>query len=950
MIHDLVFDNNLDILCITETWLGENDTAAITALTPDTHIFFNCPRPSEGRGGGVAVIITKAIKSAKVVKGDYRYFECMELTFFIEKTEYKIFTIYRAPDVEISSFFEEFMSFLIESKKKDSQNLYVGDFNFWVNKSNDPKSSEFLSLLASFGLANFVVEPTHESGNTLDLVIAEENNNLVEKVKAEQFNTISDHNVIFFEIKSWPIENPHKTIYFRNKEQLSGLEFSAFLKENVYEVGLESCVHQEFGHCVDCFTMMYNSKTKNFIDKTAPLVEKKILIKNRKNGWYNSETRHIKKELRKAEKKAQINKTESNIQEYKRKRSDKCALIRRQKCLYFNKIIGNCSNDMKALSNTLNNLLGKSQENSRLPLHTDEKTLANDFKDYFVDKIEKISSSFKTDLSPKVSYIPDFPTKFFDRFRPVDDALVENILNSMNKTNCLADPYDIKLFQLSEVRESLIPIFTNIINESFRTGIFPEECKTAIVRPLIKSNKDPDLLSSYRPVHNLSILSKIIEIVCLKQFDEYISNFEFLPKTQSAYRKDHSVETITCKIYDDLIISKSNGRSSLIILLDQTAAFDTVDTDIMLSDLKIIGVEGNPLNWFESYLKRRKFMVQVGKEVSELADMNTGIPQGSVLAPKLFSVYTAELYYILDKHKIKSYYYADDTQLVIDMGACAENEAKIQDIFVDIQRWMNGRKLKLNIEKTEAAIIHSNRQDDPASRLQSFTVDNQVITPEPKVRSLGVLIDCGLTMKDQLNQAKKKSIFGLINIHRIATFIDRSSRIKLVHGLVLCHIDFCNSLYFGLPNRELKILQLIINNSARMIEGISRFSRERITPINISLHFLPIKARLIYKICLLAYKAIEHGQPRYLAELLQPLNPTRTLRSSENCRLYEPIISTSAYSNRCFSYCAPRLYNALSQQTKSASNVAIFKNRLKTELFQKAYNMDTFTIEPNFDV
>ena len=142
----------------------------------------------------------------------------------------------------------------------------------------------------------------------------------------------------------------------------------------------------------------------------------------------------------------------------------------------------------------------------------------------------------------------------------------------------------------------------------------------------------------------------------------------------------------------------------------------------------------------------------------------------------------------------------------------------------------------------------------------------------------------------------------------------------------------------------------MINNAARVITGMPRYSRERITPINISLHFLPIKARIQYKLCLLTFKAMNHGEPRYLKELLVPENPQRALRSACNTRLQEPIIATSAYSDRCFGYCAPRLYNALTQDTKAASNIEIFKKRLKTEMFTKAYNMETLSLRPEFCV
>ena len=138
-----------------------------------------------------------------------------------------------------------------------------------------------------------------------------------------------------------------------------------------------------------------------------------------------------------------------------------------------------------------------------------------------------------------------------------------------------------------------------------------------------------------------------------------------------------------------------------------------------------------------------------------------------------------------------------------------------------------------------------------------------------KIKNLGVIFDQELSMEPQIQSIKGKAIGNLINISRIAKYIDKDCRLKMIHGLVISRIDFCNALYVGLPNNRLRSLQMIVNSSARLITGMPRFSRRRITPVCIELHFLPIKARINYKICLMTYKALKHGQPSYLLENLQ---------------------------------------------------------------------------------
>ena len=151
----------------------------------------------------------------------------------------------------------------------------------------------------------------------------------------------------------------------------------------------------------------------------------------------------------------------------------------------------------------MNDLIGKTNKENNLPEHTNEKELANDFQVFFANKIQLISDTFRDVNASNISLLPDYPTAPFNVFNPVDDKLVDQFFGKMNKTNCPEDPFDIKLFQIEKIRDQLVPIYTDIINSSFHKGKFPDSCKTAVVRPQVKHNKDSNLISSYKPVHNL---------------------------------------------------------------------------------------------------------------------------------------------------------------------------------------------------------------------------------------------------------------------------------------------------------------------------------------------------------------------------------------------------------------------------------------------------------------
>ena len=222
----------------------------------------------------------------------------------------------------------------------------------------------------------------------------------------------------------------------------------------------------------------------------------------------------------------------------------------------------------------------------------------------------------------------------------------------------------------------------------------------------------------------------------------------------------------------------------------------------------------------------------------------------------------------------------------------------------------------------------------------TLTLDQTDVNLSSKLKNLGVILDDGLTLKYQIAAIKKKSIGGLINIAKISSFIDNESKFKLVHCLVLSHLDFCNSILYGLPNYQLHSLQMILNAAVRTICNMPRFSIERVTPKAIELHFLPVKARIEFKICLLVHKALISGQPKYLFDMLKPVTNSN-LRSCTFGRLEEPFISRQIKVNRSFAYCAPRLYNKLPHSLRTITSTDSFKKYLKTHLFRKSYNFNT---------
>ncbi len=251
-------------------------------------------------------------------------------------------------------------------------------------------------------------------------------------------------------------------------------------------------------------------------------------------------------------------------------------------------------------------------------------------------------------------------------FCPLTEAEVSKPLLSSHPTTCPLDPIPSLLLQA--ISPTLLPAFTHIINTSLLTSTFPTAFKQARVTPLLKKpTLNTSLTDSYRPVSLLPFIVKMLERVFFNQLSSFLSNNHLLDANQSGFRRGRSTETALLSVTEALRIAKADCKSSVLILLDLSAAFDTVNHQILLSTLTSLDITGIPLRWFESYLTGRSFKVAWGGEVSKAHQLVTGVPQGSVLGPLLFSTYTTSLGPVIKARGISYHCYTDDTQLYLSI-------------------------------------------------------------------------------------------------------------------------------------------------------------------------------------------------------------------------------------------------------------------------------------------
>ncbi len=225
---------------------------------------------------------------------------------------------------------------------------------------------------------------------------------------------------------------------------------------------------------------------------------------------------------------------------------------------------------------------------------------------------------------------------------------------------------------------------------------------------------------------------------------------------QSGFRPRHSTETALVKITNDLLLASDQGCISLLVLLDPSAAFDTIDHDILIDRVQnYTGVQGQALRWFRSYLSDRYHFVYLNEEASRLSPVKYGVPQGSVLGPLLFSLYMLPLSNIIRKYGISFHCYADDTQLYISTRPDETYKlSKLTECVKNIKYWMTNNFILLNSDKTEILLI------GPTNSTQNLLEYNLQLDGCPvtssTVKNLGVLLDSNLSFENHISHVTKQ--------------------------------------------------------------------------------------------------------------------------------------------------------------------------------------------------
>ena len=283
--------------------------------------------------------------------------------------------------------------------------------------------------------------------------------------------------------------------------------------------------------------------------------------------------------------------------------------------------------------------------------------------------------------------------------------------------------------------------------------------------------------------------------------------------------------------------------------------------------------------------------------------------------------------------------FADDTQFWTDVNLddpldVSRKVETMQETFSRVHVWMRRNKLKLNTDKTEFLLItpKSRRKEIPKVELN---LCGTCVEPSQHARNLGVYFDSNMSSTHNISSVIKSCYVSLRNISSIRSYLTQEATEILIHAFITSRLDFCNSLFVGLPKIALSRLQKIHNCAAKVISRKSKY--DHVTPILKQLHWLPVEARIQFKILMFVHKCIYKVAPNYLFAVIQQREFIRNTRLSRYITLIEPRTKGKTYSNRAFGVAGPNLWNSLPFSIREIQDFNVYKATLKTYLFSKFF-------------
>lgn len=935
LLHDVIADRRIDLLVLTETWMKASHPAAITQdIAPPGFQVLHRFRRDDIDGGGVALVYADNLQVSVVpMSSSVNSADVLVTRVRMRRGRLNIAAIYRPPAstryaISDRQFCDELGVLMDELLALPGQLVLCGDFNCRGGGENGVDVL-LLDTFRSRNLTQRVERPTHIQGGTLDLLAHIDGSDIVSVVDVIDVG-FSDHYLLTTTINT-QLPKPDLLHYaFRNIRAVDPVEFAARLRRSdAYVRPLDD---------VDGFTRQLERSVIGVLDVLAPL-KSRTKRRGKPDGRWLSDAAIAAKQLRRRlERRWNRTGAEAHRVEYRAACRAANAAINASRAAFYTKRLSETAGNRKAIWRVSKDLLHSDDRPPDADLQ-EAALLCDGFSAFFVDRLATIAATINTRLQSTAAYYRlAVGRQVPPRLDALADVTVDEVVRMIgalpSKTSTL-DVLPVSLLKSSV--DVMAPLVARLASLSFRTGVFPSSLKHGRVTPLLKKpGLDKTVMANYRPITNLSTLSKLLEKLALSRVRPHVLSSGNFSEFQSAYRAGHSTETALLRVYDDIVRNADTQQTTVLLALDISAAFDTIDFSTLVDRLSTdFGIGGSALGWLHSFVSDRTQYVGVGISRSAPVLCPSGVPQGSVLGPLLFALYISPVDNVIAAHRLRFHQYADDTQLYMALRPTVGSTFDAMSWCVgDVSRWFLENGMLLNPNKTEAVLFGTGVQRAKVNTSAGIVVAGAQVFFSQTVKLLGVTLDEDLSLDQHVTDIVRGCNYHIRALRHIRPLINLDAARLIAQGIVTARLDYCNGLLCATSAYNINRLQVVQNSLARAVCQASWF--DSATELRRSLHWLPVRQRVDYKVAVITYKTRHTGVPAYMASLINDYIPSRTLRSSDQFLLVSPAVKL-ALSHKAFSVTAPVVWNSLPYECRSAQTLATFTRLLKTKLYATAY-------------
>lgn len=901
---EVILSESFDIFCVVETWLHngiDNNLLHINDFT-----LFRCDRGS--RGGGLCAFV-KNIFNISIISTP-KNIEQLWLNINLKNEKIALGIVYKPPTLDSQIFFNEMEDTLSLIAPTVDDIICLGDFNINVLNLHNAAVDNLFSLLDEFKLKQIIDTPTRITDKTtslIDLILVLNYERIMDKGVIE--NQMSDHLITFCLLETANKLNEPRMVTYRN---FKNFDYNSF-ELDLFSIPWYSIFDMNNS---DDKVLFLTSNIIQLVDRHAPLITSRFT--KPPAPWLTDNIRLMISLKEKALKKYKTTKSVIHLQYYKDLRNFTNQSIKREKKAYFEYKIKNSSSKEKWQFFKHNNLV-HSNKKKDLPSHLKKP---NEVNSYFADSVPNATVPESTLEFYKNNFLNNNSFKF----QFVNNDTVAKIISgiSTNATGC--DGVNIRILELC--CPHLIPYITHIVNFCLAECEFPTMWKSAVVTVLPKKSK-PENFKDLRGISILPTISKILEKVIEQQVRVYLVNNNILPTVQSGFRPGHSCTTALLHIVDDVIEATDQGLCTVLILLDFSRAFDTVNHELLKAILGYLGFAEEAIRLFDSFLRNRKQKVKIDDKISSSVDLKCGVPQGSILGPLLFTLYTSHL--ITNLKHCKIHLYADDTELYYSFRAPDVDHASalINDDLANFIKSAEDHCLLINPKKSNIIVFGPKKQRNIVKTELHILIDNNPLEALDQVKSLGVLIDSDLRFVGQVNDLVQKAYVNLKYIYGNRYYLTQSAKILLCETLVLSLFNYADSLYGPcLTSISVNKIQKVQNSCLRLIYGIRKY--ERISHKLKEIKWLNMKNRRLHHSACLFHNIVINKTPSYLHNKIKFRTDVHTLNIRFKGLLTPPIHQTELFK-RSFRYQICKVYNGIDKELKTCT-IGTFKHKFKSRL------------------